>query len=147
MSWDVVDFAIFIALLTGVGVTYWLAARQSHNKMYRFAVCVSLAAAFILVWVNGAVGIIGNESNDANMMYFGVLAVALIGAIISRFQPLGLSRTLYATAAAQVLVAVIAVIAGLGSAGPVWPRDVLILTAFFTVLWILAAWLFRSAAR
>jgi len=147
MSWDVIDFAVFIALVTGVGVTYWLAARQPHNKMYRFAVGVSLAAAFILVWVNGAVGIIGDENNDANMMYFGVLAIALIGAIISRFQPLGMSRTLFATALAQVLVAAIAVYAGFGSAGPVWPRDVLILTAFFTVLWLIAARLFRSAAR
>ena len=121
--------------------------KKTDNTAYRFAVGVALAAAFILLWVNGAVGIIGDESNDANMMYFGVLAVGFIGAIIARFRPLGMARALYATALAQVLVAAIALIAGLGSAGPIWPRDILILTGFFVALWLLSAWLFRNAAR
>jgi len=72
---------------------------------YRFAVGVALTTAFILLWVNGAVGIIGDESNDANIMYFGVLAVGFIGAIIARFRPLGMARALYAMALAQVLAA------------------------------------------
>ena len=29
---------------------------------------VALAAAFILVWVNGAVGVIGTERDDANLI-------------------------------------------------------------------------------
>ncbi len=147
MDWDVVDFAIFSALLAGVGVIYKLAARRTGNTAYRSAVGVALAAAFILVWVNGAVGVIGDEGNDANMMYFGVLAVGIIGAISARFQPHGMARALYATAFAQALVAVIALIAGLGSTGPIWPRDILILTGFFAVLWLVSAWLFRKAAR
>ena len=102
MDWDVVDFTVFGAMLLGVGVIYTLARRSVDNTAYRFAVGVALAAAFLLIWVNGAVGIIGDESNDANMMYFGVLAVGIIGAIIARFRPRGLVRALYATALAQV---------------------------------------------
>ncbi len=147
MAWDVADFAVFGALLVGVGVIYTLAARKSDNTAYRSATGVALAAAFILVWVNGAVGIIGDASNDANMMYIGVIAVGIIGAVIARFQPHGMARALYATALAQALVAVIALIAGLGSTGPIWPRDILILTGFFAALWLLSAWLFRNAAR
>lgn len=147
MDWDVVDFMVFGAMLVGVVVIYALAKRNTDNMAYRFAVGVALAAAFILLWVNGAVGIIGDESNDANMMYFGVLAVGFIGAIIARFRPLGMVRALYATALAQVLVAAIALIAGLGSDGPIWPRDILILTGLFAALWLLSAWLFRNAAR
>ena len=45
------------------------------NTAYRWAVGVALAAAFILFWVNGAVGIIGADGDDANSMYYGVLAV------------------------------------------------------------------------
>ena len=147
MAWDVVDFLVFGAMLLGVGVIFELARRNSDNTAYRFAVGVALVAAFILLWVNGAVGIIGDESNDANMMYFGVLAVAIIGAIIARFQPHGMVRALYATAATQAAVAVIALIAGLGSTAPIWPKDILILTGFFVALWLLSAWLFRNAAR
>ena len=120
---------------------------MTDNTAYRSAVGVAVTAAFFLVWVNGAVGIIGNESNDANMMYFGVLAVGFIGAIIARFQPNGMARAMFATALAQALVPVIAVLAGLGSTGSMWPWDILIATGFFAALWIISAWLFRKAAR
>ena len=75
-------------------------------------------------------------------MYGGVPAVGIIGAIIARFQPDGMAHALFATALAQMLVAVIALIAGLGSTG-----DIVMLTGFFATLWLIAAWLFRKAAR
>ena len=147
MAWDIVDYTVFGAMLLGAGVIYTFVRRKSDNTTYRFAMGVALAAAFILIWVNGAVGIIGDESNDANMLYFGVLAVGFFGAIIARFEPQGMARALYATALAQVAVAVIALIGGLGSTAPIWPRDVLLLTVFFVALWLLSALLFRKAAR
>jgi len=115
--------------------------------MIKFLPLVALAAAFLLFLVNGAVGIIGAARNDANLMYGGVLAIGIIGAIIARFQPHGMARTLFATALAQALVAVIALIARLGSTAPIWPWDVLILTGFFAALWVGSALLFRKAAR
>ncbi len=124
-----------------------LTARKPVNSAYKSAVGVALAAAFLLFWVNGAVGVIGTARDDANLMYGGVLAVGFIGAIIARFQPHGMARALFATALAQALVAVIALTAGLGSTGPIWPWDILILTGFFAALWLLSAWLFRNAAR
>jgi len=147
VDWDIVDFIIFGVMLFGVGVIYTLVRRTSDNTTYRFAVGVALAAGFILIWVNGAVGIIGDESNDANMMYLGVLAVAVIGAIVARFQPHEMVRTMYVTALAQVVVGVIALSFGLGSAAPVWPKDILILTGFFVALWLLSARLFQKVAR
>ena len=120
---------------------------MTGNIAYRAAVGVAVAAAFILVWMNLAVGIIGTEDNPANLMYGGVLAVGIIGAVIARFQPDGMARALVATALAQALVAVIALIAGLGSTGPSWPWSIVILTGFFAALWLISAWLFRKAAR
>ncbi len=144
--WEVADFAVFGALLLGVGVTYELAARMTGNTAYRFAVGVALAAAFILVWVNGAVGIIGSEDDDANMMYGGVLAVAVIGAVIARFQPQGMALALSATALAQVLVTVVALITGLGSPES-GPLEIVAINGFFVALFVGSALLFRTAAR
>jgi hypothetical protein len=146
VAWDVADFALFGALLVGAGVTYELAARKTGNVAYRAAAGVALAAAFILVWVNLAVWVIGTERDDANLMYGGVLAVGIIGAIIARFQPDGMARALFATALAQALVAVIALIAGLGSPRS-GPAKILILNGFFVALFVGSAWLFRKAAR
>ena len=62
-----------------------------------------------------------------------------VGAIIARFQPHGMARALFATALAQMLVGVIALIAGLGLT--------LILNGLFAALWVGSALLFRRAAR
>src|SRR5918997_4343886 len=85
-----------------------------RDRKYRYAVGVGLAAALILAWLSLGVGIIGRDGDPANLMYFGVLAVGIIGALIARFQPLGMARALFATALAQTSVAVTALIAGLG---------------------------------
>lgn len=144
--WDMADFAVFGALILGAGVTYELAARMTGDTAYRSAVGVALAAAFILVWLSLGVGIIGADGDPANLMYFGVLAVGIIGAVLARFRPGGMARALFATALAQALVAVIALIAGLGYP---WsgPLEILALNGFFVALFIGSAWLFRRAAQ
>jgi len=144
--WDVADFAMFGALLLGASVTYELAVRMTGNTAYRSAVGVVLAAAFILVWLSLGVGIIGADGDPANLMYFGVLAVGIIGAVIARFQPRGMARALLATALAQALVAAIALIAGLGYR---WsgPLEILALNGFFVALFVGSAWLFRRATH
>jgi hypothetical protein len=70
-----------MVMVMAVGLTYELAVRTTGNIAYRAAVGVALAAAFMLFWSNLAVGIIGNEDNPANLMYFGVVAVGFVGAI------------------------------------------------------------------
>ena len=144
MNWTAFDFVFAFVLLGSVAAAYTLVIRKTRNTAYRSGAGVALAAAFVLVWANGAVGIIGDENNDANMMYLGVILVAIIGATMARFQPLALARALYATAAAQVLVPLIALILGLG---PVASWNVLILTLFFVGLWLLSARLFRISAE
>jgi hypothetical protein len=144
--WDLADFAVAWTLLVGAGLTYKLVARKMGNIAHRAAVGVAVATALLLVWVNLAVGLIGNEDNPANLMYGGVLAVGIIGALIARLQPHGMARALVATALAQALVAVIALIAGLGYPASE-PLEILIANGFFAALWIGSAWLFRHAAR
>src|SRR5918998_1257119 len=110
-----------------------------RDRKYRYAVGVALAAASILAWLSLGVGIIGRDGDPANLMYFGVLAVGFAGALVARFRPRGMARAMVATALAQVLAFVVALVAGWGFTGP--------MTVFFTALWLLSAWLFRKAAR
>jgi hypothetical protein len=124
---------------------------RTYNAAYRFAVGVALAATLILVWMNLAVGIIGSEDNPANLLYVGVLAVGIVGALVARFRPHGMARALLAAALAQVLVPVIALFiwkpqvtsveAFLGMLG------VFGVNAFFVMLFVGSALLFRHAAR
>lgn len=139
VDWGVADFIIFAAMLSIVGGVFELAARMTPNKAYRAAVGVALAASFILIWANAAVGIIGNEENPANLMYYGVLAVGIVGIVIARRRPTGMARAMIVVAIAQAMVAVIASTAGLGST--------FVITGFFVALWLISAWLFKKAAR
>jgi hypothetical protein len=143
--WTLSDFVAAGVLLFGTGLAYELISRNGSAIEYRAAVGIACATALLLVWMNLAVGLIGSEDNPANVMYGGVLAVGFLGAITARFQPRGMARTMVATAIAQSLVPMIAM--------TIWrpPIDsglvqVLGVNAFFIVLWVASAILFRQAA-
>jgi hypothetical protein len=114
--------------------------------MYRSAMAVAFGAACLLVWLSLGVGIIGKDGDPANLMYFGVLAVGLVGAVVARFRPAGMSRALYATALAQALVGAVAIVMGLGRP---WsgPFELQLLNAFFVAAFVGSARLFDRAAR
>ena len=155
-NWDPFDFVFMGTLLFGTGLTYDLVARKGGTLAYRAAVGIACATGFVLVWINAAVGIIGD--GPVNLMYFGVLAVGFIGAFIARFQPRGMALALFATAVAQMLVPVIALViwkAGwqdllIDPNSPHLPFDpgiapVFGLNAVFAMLWVISALLFRHA--
>ncbi|RMF60991.1 MAG: hypothetical protein D6746_06115 [Bacteroidetes bacterium] len=116
------------------------------TKPYRMAVVVALVAAVLLLWVSQGVGIIGADGDPANRMYFGVLAVGLIGAVLAWLRPRGMARALVATAVAQGAVTVVALAGGMGRP---WsgPLEGVLLNGFFIALFLVSAWLFRQAAR
>lgn len=58
--WDFADFAVFGTMLLVVCGTYELGTRLTGNKAYRLAVGIALLAAFLLIWIQLAVGIIGD---------------------------------------------------------------------------------------
>lgn len=133
------DFIFLAILVTGVGAIYELAAKTSGRRTYRTALGIAIAAVLLEAWINLAVGIIGSEDNPANLIYAGVIAVALCGAIAARFRAAGMAFAMLAAAIAQFLAFIAAMIAGLGFTGPI--------TVFFCALWLISAWLFRRAAR
>lgn len=115
-----------------------------QKSTYGLAIAATLASAFILIWISLGVGIIGADGDPANLMHFGVVAVGVIGALISRFQPQGMSRVLIVMAAIQALIAMIAIITKMGFpfSGPL---ELLLLNGFFVALFLGSAWLFHRA--
>ena len=120
---------------------------KTDSTAYKSAIVLALATAIILVWLIGAVGVIGVEGDPFDLMYFGVLAVGIIGAITTRLQPHGMARALLATALAQALVTVIALIIGKHQSSVSSVPEILILNGFFIALFLGSARLFGHAAR
>ena len=147
VDWNLADFGVFGAMLFVACGAYESAARAEGDFTYRAAVGVAVVTAFVLVWLNLAVGILGSENDPANLMYGGVLAAGLLCALVVRFRAHGMARALVVTALAQTLVGVIALTAGSEPIGGNRPGAIVALTGFFASSWLLSAWLFRKAAR
>lgn len=137
IAWTPFDFAVAGAMLAIACGTVELAVRASGGLAFRAAVAIAVATAFFIVWAWGAVGIIGDEDNPANLMFGGVLLIALAGGYVGRFRAPGLARALVATACVQAVVAIAA-----------WRMSSLegaVAGAAFTGAWLLSAWLFAKA--
>jgi len=147
-NWTLGDFIFAFVVLFGASLAYEFVASRSGNTLYRVAAGVAVATALILVWVNAAVGIIGDGDLDSpNGMYFGVLAIGIIGAFITGLRPAGMARTLFSMACAQMLVPVIALSIGTSDFSP-GVIQVFGLNALFAAAFVTSAFLFqRSAAE
>jgi hypothetical protein len=147
VTWGAADFVAFGALLGGAGLAYELAARKAGHAAYRAAVGVAIAAGFLIVWIALAVGIVGDPGDPADLMYAGVLAVGVIGAVLARGAPRGMVRALSAAALALAVVTVLTLIAGKHQSPISSLGELLGLNGIFLALMLSSAWLFHRAAR
>ena len=136
--WTASDYVFAAVLLGSVGLAFELIVRKSSSLAYRFGAALAVVAAFLTVWVNGAVGMIGSEDNPFNLLFGGVLLVALMGAIVARFESVGMARATAVAAAAQGVVSAFGLSTDARGA---------VFSMAFAVPWLLAAALFQNAAR
>ena len=137
VNWDAADFIAMGAIIFTACAACELAARASSNGAYRLGAISAVAAAFMTIWANLAVGMIGSEDNPYNLLFGGVLALALTGGIAVRFKASKLALVMLAAAIVH------AVVAAIGYSSD--PRGGTF-SLFFTLPWLLSAALFWSAA-
>jgi hypothetical protein len=147
MNWGLADFMILGALVASAGSMYAFAAKRGNNGLYRLAVGVAVFATFFLAWVIVAVGALADAGDPADLMYLGVIAVGIVGAVLGRFQPRAMAFALLATALATGLVAVIALVGGLHRSPISSVAEVLGVNAMFGALYAGSAALFWQAAK
>ena len=140
VNWTASDFLVMGVMLGSVGVAFELALRVARSSFYMLGAGLAAGTAFLVTWSNLAVGIIGSEDNSINLIFFGVIAVALIGTLLSRLRPEGMARAMYATAAAQAATAVACFML----------EDLLrvtVIVSVFTAMWLLSALCFQKASE
>jgi hypothetical protein len=143
-AWSPADFVIGWVLIAAVVLAFQFITSKTGSFVYRVAAGIGLGTGFLLIWVNGAVGLIGSEDNPANLLYGGVIIVGAIGAVIARLEPMGMARALFATALAQFLVPMLALILWRTDFSP-GVAQVFGLNFVFVLLFTGAALLFRYA--
>jgi len=146
-AWSVGDFVFAGAMIAGTTLLYEWAVTLSPGWSYRAGVALALAGCFLLVWINLAVGIVGEEGDPHNAAYFGEVLLAGATAFTARLRPAGMARAMLATAGFQLLVAALAALAGWGASEPPGAVALFGLNLAFAALWLASAGLFWRAAR
>ena len=123
---------------------YQLVAKTMSNKVYRFAMGLAVASAFVLTWANF---VAMADVNPANATYFAVPVIGFTGAAIARLRARGMALAMVVTAIAQMLVPFIALVFWKTTLGRGEAVPVIGLNGVFIVLFAISALLFRRAAR
>lgn len=120
-----------------------------HGRIvYRIGAAVALAAGALQVWMNLAVGIVGNEDNPVNLGFYLIVLAAAACAFTARLRAEAMARAMLAVAAMQALLAlVIATAPSTARDDPHGVMIVLVLSGVFAALWLGSAAAFHRSAR
>lgn len=139
IAWGPEDFLVVGVLLAAVCSTIEFASRASTSGLYRVGVALAALGGFALIYINLAVGIIGDEQNPRNLVFLAIPMLGFLGALVGRFKAAILVKLLVAMAAVQFFSMFMA------------PTDMLRImipfTGLFVGLWLLSALLIRRSIR
>lgn len=138
VNWTIGDFVFAALLLFGSAGIVELALRARSDFFFCAGVVAAVAAAFLTVWANAAVGMIGNEDNPFNLWFLLIVVLALAGSAMAGFRAPGMAWIMSAAAGAQALAGAIGMASDLRGG---------IFSILFAGLWILSAAAFHRSTR
>ncbi len=136
-SWSAGSFVLVYVLFFATGMAYAAIARKMNAWAYKAGVGLALVAGFALAWSNMVY--VADSENPANLVYYSVLVVGIIGALLARLEARRLARTLFAMAATLALIALLLP----SGAPPYLARNMAIGHGVFVALLIASGLMFR----
>ena len=140
VNWTGSDFVVMGVMLTLACVAVEIGARMADNLPYLAGLVFAVGTGFVTVWVNLAVGMILSEDNPENLVFLGVLALAIVGSLAVRLRARGMVKVMLCTGALQALIGITVFASGLDE-----PYTASLITAF-ALPWWLSAGLFHWSA-
>lgn len=145
-NWTAFDFVWAGTLLFLVGCCLEMAFRTVASTTYKAGAALGILTVLALVWINGAVGIIG-EDNGTNLLYLAVLLIGFVGVMASGFKAQGLANALWTIAALQFLIPFVAFFFWRSAfSEPPGLARIFILNTVFSLLFAASGLLFLNAA-
>jgi len=138
--WGVGGFVFVYVLFFALGMTYALIARKMGAWSYKAGVGLALVSGFGLAW--STMVHVADSGHPERFVYYSVLVVGIVGALLARLEARGLAYTLFAMAGTNVLIAVILP----SGAPPDLARNMAIGHGVFVVMLIASGLLFRHAS-
>jgi hypothetical protein len=144
-NWGVGDFVFAAVMICGTFLLYETAAKWSASLAYRGGAVLALAASFLIVWINLAVGIVGEDS-PFNLNFFGLVAMAAAVSFACGFTAKGMARGMTCVAAAAAFLGVLLATAPMNANVPPGPAKLLGISLAFAAVWLASGLLFWRAA-
>lgn len=147
-NWSLFDFVWAGAMIAGVQFAYHAFAKKINHHTYKMAAALGLGATFILLWINAAVGIVGDDDGINMIFFLSIVITFIVGSLISKGSPRGMAKTLYALAGVTILIPTAGFILSRAVYGKS-PEMIKIyaLCGMFALLFIGSGLLFRKAAK
>lgn len=145
-NWGPASFLLAGVMIFGPILAYERTARLWPSLAYRGGVATALVVSFLLIWINLAVGIVG-EDNPVNFSFFMLIFASAVGVFAARLRPDGMARAMLGTAAVQVLLAIAIATAPSTQHEPGGAVGSIVLCSFFAALWLVSAALFHKAGK
>lgn len=146
-NWPVRGFVLFGTLIFSMALAFQMITRNIDATAYRLALGITLVFSFGVFWGNWVQA--ADDVNPAALAYLIVPVVGVIGAVIARFRPAGMSLALSAMALTLAVLLARAFIVRNPDLTP-WSAPVIRGFVGNTVdlaAFVVAALLFRTAAR
>ena len=114
---------------------------SSENRAYRAGVAVAVVTSFLTVWTTVV------RDDGTGIGYFMLIMAAAVSGFAARFQPAGMARTMIGVAIMQASLGGLIATAPSSTSMEGGPSRALLFSGVFTVLWLISAAFFRSAAQ
>ena len=141
--WTFTDFIFAGGLILGTGCSFILFAQKESDLIFRVATGLALFSTLFMIWANLAVGLIGNESDPINLLYFVILAIGIAGTFIAKFKPVVMARVLFIMATGIIAITIYALISEWREVAGSSLLEVIGVNALFVVLFMISAGLFQ----
>lgn len=145
-NWSIGDFVMaWVVFTITTAFLRFLVTRPVANVAYKAGAALAALTGFLIVWINLAVQIIG-EDNPGNGLYLLTILGGFIGVGVTRCQPAGLAKVAFVIAAALVLIPAVSFQFWPTDFSPGYPK-VQLLSTGFAALFAASGLCFRSASR
>lgn len=134
--WTASDFVIMGVLLGSVGLGIEFLVARACNIFIRLGAVMLMLTVFLTIWVNMAVGMIG-DGNAYNLLFLIPVAVGISGVTAYRLDP---------RKSALVALVAGALQSAIGFGGYAQDPRGAMLSATFGLFWLFAAALFRAGS-
>jgi hypothetical protein len=118
---------------------------MTMKRYYLLALGATVLTVLFLAYGITALGIIG-AGGRPDRLYLGVFGVVLVGTLVARLRPAGMTLTALGAAATCGIVAVVALALGYADEPGASAVEILGLNAMYGGMFCVAAWLFRRSA-